>query len=57
MKYCESPMKETAVAWSDDSRAGASPSTYRNSFVRQRFPIWWRPRTSRFALSREYVCA
>ena len=54
MKYRESPMKETAVARGDDSLAGASPSTYRNNFVRQRHPVRWSPRTSRFALSREY---
>jgi len=54
MKYRESPMKETAVARGDDSLAGASPSTYRNNIVRQRHPVRWTARTSRFALSREY---
>jgi hypothetical protein len=56
MKYREFSMKETAVAWGNDSLVGASPSTYPNSLVGQRCPVRRRTRTSRFAPSREYAC-
>jgi len=56
MKYREFSMKETAVAWGDDSLVGVPLPKYTNSLVGQRRPVRRRTPTSRFAPSREYAC-
>jgi hypothetical protein len=38
MKYPNASMKQTVVAWGDDSLARASQSTFPNALVRHGFP-------------------